>query len=68
MMTKTQMAEPMNEVQRLTVGVAMLRTACGLALAWLENMRIVPGGERARLRDALRMALDATDPEKAGRG
>ena len=34
-----------------------LRSAAVLALAWLEGMRIVPGGERERLQNALRGAL-----------
>lgn len=41
---------------------AVLRAACATALAWVENMKIVPGGERDRLRVQLRLAL-GKDPQ-----
>ena len=53
-----------DEVHRLRICVSMLREACSLALSWVENMRIIPGGERDKLRQALRLALGSTDPEK----
>lgn len=42
---------------RLAHEVVVLRAACEAALAWVDNMRIVPGGERHRLQTRLRLAL-----------
>lgn len=46
-----------NNLPRILDEIELLRAACTMALKWVENMRIVPGGERARLRDALLRAL-----------
>jgi len=51
-------------VSDLVKETAVLRTACRAALAWVRNMRVVPGGERDRLRIQLCRAL-GEDPEKA---
>jgi hypothetical protein len=42
---------------RLTHEVVVLRAACEAALAWISNMRIVPGGDRHRLQTRLLLAL-----------
>jgi len=42
--------------------IQSLRAACQSALAWVSNMKIVPGGERERLRDKLKRALDDSNP------
>jgi len=46
-----------NSVPALLDEIELLRDACSTALKWVENMRIVAGGERERLRDKLRHAL-----------
>jgi hypothetical protein len=46
-----------NSLPALLDEIELLRDACSTALKWVENMRIVEGGERARLRDKLRHAL-----------
>lgn len=46
-----------NSLPTLLDEIDLLRDACSAALKWVENMRIVEGGERARLRDKLRHAL-----------
>jgi len=46
-----------NSVPALLDEIELLRHACSAALQWVENMRIVEGGERARLRDKLQHAL-----------
>lgn len=52
------------ELEMLRVQVSMLREACTLALAWVEQMKLIRGGVRVRVRDALRMALDNTEPPR----
>ena len=54
---ETYALECVNAVPALLDENERLRKAAAAALAWVENMRIVEGGERARLRDALRAAL-----------
>ena len=56
------MSDPKAELERLRIQVSMLRTACELALRWVKNMRIVPGGERDKLRQALELALGSSEP------
>lgn len=51
-----------NSVPALLDEIELLREAASAALKWVENMRIVEGGDRARLRDKLRNALG---PRKA---
>lgn len=46
-----------------TATIEALTNACSAALKWVENMRIVPGGDRARLRDQLRSALSVEENE-----
>jgi hypothetical protein len=54
-----------NSVPALLDEIELLREACQSALRWVENMRIVEGGERARLRDVLRNALGPrTEPRE----
>lgn len=48
------LSDALNEAQRRNQA---LIEACEAALGWVENMRIVPGGERDRLRKQLRRAL-----------
>lgn len=53
-----------NSVPALLDEIELLRDACETAVKWVENMRIVAGGERERLRDKLRNALGPRkDPE-----
>lgn len=56
----------LEEAAKLLRGTAAdaqaLAEACEAALAWVENMRIVPGGERDRLRRQLRAALGKPPP------
>ena len=54
------------QVKDLVRETAVLRAACRAALAWVENMKIVPGGERDRLRIRLCLAL-GKDPKETGR-
>lgn len=44
-------------VSHLVTETAVLRTACRAALSWVRNMRVVPGGERDKLRIQLCLAL-----------
>ena len=44
-------------VRDLVLEIEALRWACKSALAWVQNMKIVPGGERDRLRIQLCRAL-----------
>jgi len=44
------------------VKIQELSTACEAALKWVENMRIVPGGDRDKLRRQLRAALGKPIP------
>jgi hypothetical protein len=55
-----------NSLPSLLDEIELLRDACSTALKWVENMRIVEGGERARLRDKLRHALGPREAPGTG--
>jgi len=54
------MADEMNE--KTARAIRDLFSAASMAHRWVSNMKIVPGGERERLRDTLNHALAEADP------
>lgn len=54
-------AESLEEIRQLRNRAAKLTSACEQALAWVQNTRIVPDGERDRLRQALKDALGGAE-------